>query len=60
MIQVWRQQQPVGAVQFLGIVRLAPRLDVTGPEVPAIQKPGHATGLLDELHAFTVHALAAP
>ena len=33
MINVRRQQEPIGSVQLLFIIALAPRLDVTRPEV---------------------------
>jgi hypothetical protein len=50
-------QQPIGSIQLLGVVTLAPRLYMDSPQMTPIEHPCYATRVLVALDVFPVRAL---
>src|SRR3569833_841689 len=57
MGDVRRHHEAVGAVQFLCVVTLAPRLDVSCPEVTPVEPAGDPAGMLILLNVETNDSL---
>ena len=60
MIDVRRQQQPIGAIETLGIGRISPRLDVARLQMSGLVHTSDAATLFAEKNVGPEHALPTP
>ena len=60
MVNVWRQEQPVGAVQAFNVRCVTPRLDVAGLQVSGLSDARHATRVFPQKNVGPKHTLTSP